>query len=330
MTHEERYDLIERYLEEKLIGAELDLFRKKMREDAQFAYDVQVQRLIYEQIKEHRKEELKQFLAREGEVKYIQNIWGTKWLYASAAILLFFTGFYFVIEYVIKPGQPSEESAVGQEEIKQELSDTNRLSKSLTDTYEEQKTRSNASDTIPDLAYGEIDKPITEDILSESGAVWQDEHVLGNETDSVSFYDSEDYVVGDEKLTSKKYSIYPILSSVQENSSKKPSAPKKGDLNEPENEETQRIEKTITETKEQLQLNVEFWKSPVNFKGYSYQKGVLVLFGIDPSETLYFAQNERGMLFMKRNGVWYSFQSNVKDKAFNKVTDSETLKLLPH
>lgn len=332
MTPEEQYEWIERYLEDQLGGEELDIFRKRLRDDSEFAYDVEIQRLIWQQIKEQRKQELKNFIAAEGEVKYIQNIWGTKWLYASAAIVLFFTGFYFVVEYVIKPGQESGTYSVGQEEYAREKSDSSTVVDPMREPDQQKKSFPSQADSVVDLAIADHDDVPTDEVVKETMPVIEssEDYFFDQQRDSADLYEDEDFVAKDERIAGKVFELHSLVSVSRENAAKKAPVSKQVTTDKSETEEPREQEKSISETKESAQLIVEFWKSPVNYKGYSYQKGKLILFGIDPTESLHFVQGSNGTIYMKRNGVWWIIQNNVQDKPFNKLTDPEILKLLTH
>lgn len=50
-------------------------------------------------------------------------------------------------------------------------------------------------------------------------------------------------------------------------------------------------------------LRVEFWQSPVNYKGYKLEGNHLVLFGIDPNDTLRFENHP--------DGIWMYHKGNI-------------------
>lgn len=51
-------------------------------------------------------------------------------------------------------------------------------------------------------------------------------------------------------------------------------------------------------------IHVEFWESPVNYKGYKINGNNLILFGIDPSDTLRFERHEEGVWMYHGNGIY--------------------------
>jgi len=91
-------DLIDQYFKGKLVGEALDKFKLKLKVDPEFARKVELQLLLIEEIKESRRKELKSFLTENARVDYIQNIWSTKWMYASAAIIILTLGTYFTLQ----------------------------------------------------------------------------------------------------------------------------------------------------------------------------------------------------------------------------------------
>jgi len=53
-------------------------------------------------------------------------------------------------------------------------------------------------------------------------------------------------------------------------------------------------------------MNVEFWQSPVNYKGYKMSRQKLVLFGLDPLENLKLKLID-GFMYLKYGNKYYKF-----------------------
>lgn len=68
-------------------------------------------------------------------------------------------------------------------------------------------------------------------------------------------------------------------------------------------------------------LKVEFWQSPINYKGYKMTKNKIVLFGINPEENLKLFHTE-DVIFLKHNQNYYRLYFTDEYKQFEKVTDA--------
>lgn len=75
-----------------------------------------------------------------------------------------------------------------------------------------------------------------------------------------------------------------------------------------------KIETTITS------LIIEFWQSPINYKGYKMTKNKVVLFGIRSDENISFFQSEDA-IFMKRDQNYYKLYFTDDFKQYEKVND---------
>jgi len=74
-------------------------------------------------------------------------------------------------------------------------------------------------------------------------------------------------------------------------------------------------------------MKVEFWKSPVNYKGYKMTKNKIVLFGISPSDAVQlFMHNE--VFFLKQKNNVFKIQFTDDFMQFEKITDPELISRL--
>lgn len=67
-------------------------------------------------------------------------------------------------------------------------------------------------------------------------------------------------------------------------------------------------------------VNVEFWKSPVNYKGYKMGKNKLVLFGLDPEKPvlLFFVEDQS---YLKYDQTVFKLENHNDFSAFEQVVD---------
>lgn len=67
-------------------------------------------------------------------------------------------------------------------------------------------------------------------------------------------------------------------------------------------------------------FKVEFWQSPINYRGYKMSKNKIVLFGIDPNDEIKILHLEEE-IFMKKNQTFYKLSFTDEFRQFEKVTD---------
>ncbi|TAL62682.1 MAG: hypothetical protein EPN85_02050 [Bacteroidetes bacterium] len=65
-------------------------------------------------------------------------------------------------------------------------------------------------------------------------------------------------------------------------------------------------------------FKVEFWQSPINYKGYKMTKNKIVLFGISAEENLKFFHSDDA-LFMKQNQNYFKLYFTDEFKQFEKI-----------
>lgn len=71
-------------------------------------------------------------------------------------------------------------------------------------------------------------------------------------------------------------------------------------------------------------LKVEFWKSPINYKGYKMTKNKIVLFGIGQDDNIKLFQLEEH-LYLKQNSNCYKLIFSDDFRQFEKVSDAAIL-----
>ena len=72
---------------------------------------------------------------------------------------------------------------------------------------------------------------------------------------------------------------------------------------------------------------IEYWQSPLNFRGYKLGKNKIVLYGINQSEPLkLFVLNQ--MLYMNFQNQFVKIESHYDFKSFEKITDANLVGLL--
>jgi len=69
---------------------------------------------------------------------------------------------------------------------------------------------------------------------------------------------------------------------------------------------------------------VEFWESPINYRGYKMTKNKIILFGINQNEEIKLFQLD-GKIIMSQNKNYYSLHFTDNFKQFEKITSPSVL-----
>lgn len=83
----------------------------------------------------------------------------------------------------------------------------------------------------------------------------------------------------------------------------------------------------INEDKEKPFLNIEFWKSPLNYKGYKLSKYKLVVYGVNPSDAFKIFKLDES-IYLKNTTGTYRFDITSDFRAYDRVTDESILSKL--
>jgi hypothetical protein len=75
-------------------------------------------------------------------------------------------------------------------------------------------------------------------------------------------------------------------------------------------------------------VTVEFWQSPLNYKGYTLSRSRLVLFGFNTDESVSLYRMDQAM-FMKTNGGVFRLENTADFRQLERVTDESLLARLP-
>jgi len=71
-------------------------------------------------------------------------------------------------------------------------------------------------------------------------------------------------------------------------------------------------------------IKIEFWQSPINYKGYKMTKNKIVLFGINPDENIKLFHLDDDT-FIKHNQNYYRLYFTDDFKQFEKITDTSII-----
>jgi len=149
-------------------------------------------------------------------------------------------------------------------------------------------------------------------VMAEADSLLHDGVNLGK--DSLNQNTSEHFIVRkDELLDSKNIEVTNFQQS------------------EPANPSDSLLEKVsgIKDVKKNIiaSFKVEFWQSPINYKGYKMTKNKIVLFGINPEENLklFHLDDE---IFLKHNQNYYKLLFTDEYKQFEKINDASVISRL--
>ncbi|MDL5050682.1 hypothetical protein QQ054_32290 [Oscillatoria amoena NRMC-F 0135] len=92
-------EVFDRYLTGQMDAAETKEFLQQLDSDPAFREAYEWHRNMVAGIREARREELKDYIKKNANIKYIGNIWGRSWVMTSAAILVIMFASYVAVEY---------------------------------------------------------------------------------------------------------------------------------------------------------------------------------------------------------------------------------------
>lgn len=354
MSEEENiHDLIDQYLRGELERDELDRFRNRMRHEPDFAREVELHRSIVEGVRKVREKELKDYLRENAKVEYIGNIWGSRWLYASAAIIVVMVGMFFFIKKLDTGNQLAQDEQSADEVQKEILKPQNGYVTKNADTDEVNDTTAPEME-LPQLVVVEDGEEMT----LRSGAVSPEHDMskLGEEERILEGDQILDSMVKtDELIASINYTVTVISSAIRREKDKSDtldayfrdadskavtvtttdeSKSKKGRLFRKSDEEDAKPESEVASEPSSTAakitnrpISVQFWSSPVNFKGYKYNGQTLLLYGVDPSENIEFKEYGN-QLYLKRGNQYYIINLANDYKKFTRLTNTAVIKEL--
>ena len=81
------------------------------------------------------------------------------------------------------------------------------------------------------------------------------------------------------------------------------------------------------EQKTAKNISVEFWKSPVNYKGYKLSRNKIILFGVEDADRIKLYNIDENM-YLEFGADYFLLESNQDFKPLIKVRDSNILSQL--
>ena len=310
---------IDAYLQGKLNPEETAAFEQKLKSDSSFAEAFKNQKLLSELIKENARLELKAFLNTHAKTKLISsNNWLQSKIFAIAATAVILIGAFIVFQFYSSPKleqnialeetAPITETETQEPVVVSPESDQNKQSESYNDkdllneivppTIEEQKAVDmELADEPPPVMEGnvenmrddaDIDFKVASEIKNKDTILYAIALTMLDADGSSSSY-------GFNKTAKAKSAQLPAAAS-NSNQAKALEDTKKS-------ENTEKKAKLSKPASSNAKYSVEYWTSPVNFKGYRLSNTTLQLFGLNAYTCQLFTVN--GNLYLRNQGKVY-------------------------
>lgn len=351
----EHIDLFDLYLRKQLGAEELPAFENRLASDPEFKAEFDLYLLTVEGIRNREREDLKTFIRQNRSTLFWgQNIWPKRMTYAAAAVLVIFIGLYILVKFNTTSTVSSKISSVF--ETNEKKSSEPALQDTLYNTSKDQVAVSDQSPAPEmDSAAGLISHLSVPESLSadDAGAVADfesspvEEKILSDVrlkdtfitlayvepiTENINRLDNN---VSNYNISSSRTKTGQIPAPYENN--KRRDVPVSVSKRKADRSEETSAKKLSTDTvllkkqeeEEDLKapkLKTEFWKSPVNYKGYSYDGATLKLYGIEAgSFKLYLLNN---LVYMKAEGTVYQIKPCPDYCPFISVNDNNTMILI--
>jgi hypothetical protein len=345
-TNEIHIELFDQYLLNQLSEAERKAFEERLLNDTEFKDLFEIHQILVQGIQFHGKAELKDFLKENATVTFWGgNIWPQKMRIASVAVFLVFAGMYALVQFYLKPQSQTNNTAIVSEKSSESVQSNPTSIDSIKVPIDTELT---------DLLSKEEEKNYETPLIEEDfqyPVQSLDDNVIENEMESEeSAKESMDYQVLKERKLSDTILLavnMPVNYTYRTEALKKVSGKLKSPTlpsntqNSPlinnsgvlyadtttaakaESNESKGLSKKIAGP---AKYNVEFWTSPINFKGYKLNKQTLQLYGLgNASVQLKVFNNQLYLIYKQTVYVMYPC---IDGCAYKPLNDEELESLL--
>jgi hypothetical protein len=281
--------LIDRYLNGVLSGIELEEFNQKMSSDADFKKATELQKLIYSGIAHARQEELKEKIKASIKYRSPGIPFPLKLIIAFFVILIFGITFWSYVGNEFERSKPYNNFISIFKKKDKNVLPEKTVSKLPAKVESERKDSIKAS----------------EENLKDTSAI-NSENISADTTSTL--YEDDIEVKKDIMIVS---TVFPVIdkSTHKDESLSKETAQKLPDADLP------------IEIKNDS-MTVEFWVSPIHYKGYKMSKNTLVLFGIENlNDVMLYRVNNS--IYMKYGQSYYPMNTTFDYTPYQKLKDSE-------
>jgi hypothetical protein len=355
---EQTYHSIDAYLSGELQGRKLDEFKAELRTNEDLQESVTIQEKIISAVNAERDKELKEYLIEKTRKKVLQiaPIYRT-WMLTAAAIALLIVAAITLIPYInttpeknttaipLPQKKKTTDSKVYEPAPLQETETTTVDTQTLAIAIVPDDTEPEDENVILEIEdEDEFTEPLAEqnsgDMITSvtetdktTDALKINTPVIKNipPDQPITIQKSTDIEVrGDELLASRRFTVpgiepnFSIDATRLDERQKDSATGKKKDENKNISTERENVTDYAATSRE---VEVEYWKSVVNYKGYQYDGTKVKLYGIDTTKTLSFKELDN-RLYLKSEGKHYYLEKNKKYNRLVEVTNPTLLKVL--
>jgi hypothetical protein len=355
---EQTYHSIDAYLSGELQGRKLDEFKAELRTNEDLQESVTIQEKIISAVNAERDKELKEYLIEKTRKKVLQiaPIYRT-WMLTAAAIALLIVAAITLIPYInttpeknttaipLPQKKKTTDSKVYEPAPLQETETTTVDTQTLAIAKVPDDTEPEDENVILEIEdEDEFTEPLAEqnsgDMITSvtetdktTDALKINTPVIKNipPDQPITIQKSTDIEVrGDELLASRRFTVpgiepnFSIDATRLDERQKDSATGKKKDENKNISTERENVTDYAATSRE---VEVEYWKSVVNYKGYQYDGTKVKLYGIDTTKTLSFKELDN-RLYLKSEGKHYYLEKNKKYNRLVEVTNPTLLKVL--
>jgi len=178
------------------------------------------------------------------------------------------------------------------------------------------KGATNTGDTLVDLRNNKIttgrkNKKNTSIVKNENNTNENDSFAIQNDTETVKISQTDEDIIvrRDELLESRSLELIALDGKAKSN--KSDSLLKLIDNNGPE----------------KTQFKIEFWKSPINYRGFKMIRNNIIAFGLETSENCKLFSYEQ-QFYLKHGSSVYKVYLSSEFQSFTKINDESIIKLM--
>jgi hypothetical protein len=341
--NESHIEEIDAYLQGNLNLEEVAVFEQKLNSDPSFAEAFKNQKLLSELIKENARLELKDYLKTHGQTKVVSSKnWLQSKVFAIAATAIILIGAFVVFQFYISPkleqnlaleetepiseGKKQEPVVVNQESNQNKQSESysekDRLYEVPPQTVEELKVLEMEIDDAPPA----IDQG-SEDMHNKNESDYNVAIEI-NIKDTFLFATSLTMLDLNGSNESYGFNRKPELKSAQLPSAASNSNQAKALEDKKKSRDTTDLSKSKTAKNNTIKTKfmVEFWSSPINFKGYKYGNNIIQLFGLNNYNCKLYTVN--GNLYLRHVDKVYQIQPCIDGCPYKLEVDPDIIQFI--
>jgi hypothetical protein len=358
--NEQTYHSIDAYLNGELHGRKLDEFKAELRTNKNFQEIVNIQEKIIAVINSERDKELKEYITEKTGKQAVNPAPIYRiWMLTAAVIVLLISATVILTQYVSTthkesptaialPQKKKTADSEGYEpappkEIEATVIDTQTLAiangsdktddSEATDKNLLLENKNRLTEPLDDPESNDIIRSLIEKDKSKDTSKSNTPLVKNKPTNQaiVVLKSAEIEVRGDELLAFKSFIVKGIEPDFSVDATKlnqkqlEIATRKKKDKDENASSEKEDI--IIDYAPTFREIEIEYWKSVVNYKGYQYSGNKVKLYGIDQNKILNFKELD-SRLYLKLEGKQYYLDKNSKYNRLVEVINPTLLKVL--